>query len=121
MLIALLAPFVLLAISIVIASLLRHTPISFSGFGKSREFEQFSAIGFLGFNIVSFGFGEEVGWRATIDVAFTSTLASPMVVTVLGAFITVWGILVVMIAGPRFLSRHSTKVLPTDLCLQNTR
>ena len=34
--IAMIAPFVLLAISIVIASLLRHAPISFQSFGKSR-------------------------------------------------------------------------------------
>ena len=193
--IAMFAPFVLLAISIVIASLLQDTPILFTGFGKSREFQQFSALGFLSYNIVSFGFGEEVGWRgfalprlqtrypalvatlvlsvgwavwhiplflyrpgytgmgvagiagwlfslvtgavlltwmynssrgsllvvaifhATVDVAFTSTVASPMVVNVLGAFITVWGVAVVLVAGPRFLSRGATAVQPNDACV----
>lgn len=61
--IALFATFVLLTIFIVIASLVRDTPILLTGFGKSREFQQFSASGFLGYNIESFGFGEEVGWR----------------------------------------------------------
>jgi len=30
---------------------------------RSTEFPQFSALGFLAYNVVSFGFGEEVGWR----------------------------------------------------------
>jgi len=31
--------------------------------GRSNEFPQFSALAFLAYNIVSFGFSEEVGWR----------------------------------------------------------
>jgi membrane protease YdiL (CAAX protease family) len=34
-----------------------------AGFGRSREFPQFSALGFPAYNILSFGHGEEVGWR----------------------------------------------------------
>ena len=150
-------------------------------FGGSREFPQFSALGFIAYNIVSFGFGEEVGWRgfafprlqsrhsalvatlrltvgwalwhlplffyrpgytsmgaagvvgwffslltgavlltwlynesrgsilvvalfhAAVDVAFTSSVSSPFVVDATGALITLWGIAVLIIAGPRYL------------------
>jgi membrane protease YdiL (CAAX protease family) len=162
--------------------------VSLAGFGNSREFAQFSALGFLAYNIVSFGFGEEVGWRgfalprlqtrhsaltaslwltvgwalwhlplffyrpgytgmgaagiagrffslltgailltwlynqsqgsilvvaifhATVDVAFTSGIASPTVVNLAGALITLWGVVVLIVAGPRYLSRQGKMV-----------
>jgi len=61
--VALFAPYVLLALAVVAASLLNGESVSLSGVGRSREFLQFSALGFLVYNIVSFGFGEEAGWR----------------------------------------------------------
>ncbi len=61
--VALLAPYVLLALAVVAASLLEGESVSLAGLGRSREFSQFSALGFLAYNVVSFGFGEEVGWR----------------------------------------------------------
>ena len=61
--VALLAPYVLLALAVVAAFLFDGESVSLAGFGRSREFSQFSALGFLVYNIVSFGFGEEVGWR----------------------------------------------------------
>ena len=56
-------------------------------------------------------------FHATVDVVFTSTSSSPMVVNVLGAFITVWGILVVMVAGPRFLSRRGALEQINEQCV----
>lgn len=61
--VALLAPYVLLELAVVAASLLNGENVSPAGVGRSREFPQFSALGFLVYNIVSFGFGEEAGWR----------------------------------------------------------
>ena len=37
--------------------------IALSGLGRSREFPQFSALSFLLYNVISFGYAEEVGWR----------------------------------------------------------
>jgi uncharacterized protein len=188
--VALLAPYALLAFAVVGASVLGGESLSLAGFASSREFPQFSALAFLAYNIVSFGFGEEVGWRgfalprlqtrhtalvasvlltlgwalwhlplffyrpgytsmdaigivgwffslltgavlltwlynesqgsilvvaifhATVDVAFTSSVSSPTVVNAAGALITLWGIIVLVAAGPRFLSRHGKIIWP---------
>ncbi len=186
--VALIAPYLLLTVAALITSLRAGTNVSLAGLGGSREFPMFSAIGFLAYNVLSFGFGEEVGWRgfalprlqarhsalvatlllsvgwalwhvplffyrpgytslgaagvagwffslvtgavlltwlynetqgsllvvalfhATVDVAFTSGIATPSVVTAAGALITCWGIIVLIVAGPRSLSRRGTMV-----------
>lgn len=61
--IALFVPYLLLALVIVCLPRFGGETTSLNEFGMSREFPQFSALGFLAYNIVSFGFGEEVGWR----------------------------------------------------------
>lgn len=182
--IALVAPYALLLVAVVGSSLFAAAPLSLTGFGSSREFPQFSAVAFLAYNIVSFGYGEEVGWRgfalprlqarhsawfasllltlgwalwhlplflyrtgytsmdalgvagwlfslltgavlltwlynesrgsilvvavfhATVDVAFTSSIATPPVVNIAGALITIWGLIVLVVAGARHLSRR---------------
>lgn len=186
--VALLVPFALLALGVVVESVLNDVSVPWTRIGASREFPQFSVLGFLAYNIVSFGVGEEVGWRgfalprlqtrhtalvatllltvgwalwhvplflyrpgftsmgaagiagwffslltgavlltwlynesqgsilvvalfhAAIDVAFTSSASSPFVVNATGALITFWGIAVILVAGPRYLSR-SDKVV----------
>lgn len=186
--VALFSPFALLAVAVVGASMLAAESVSFVSFGSSREFPQFSAIAFLAYNIVSFGYGEEVGWRgfalprlqtrhtalvasilltlawalwhlplflyrpgytsmdaagaagwffslltgsvlltwlynesrgsilvvalfhAAVDVAFTSEISSSPVVTAAGALITVWGIVVLIVASPRWLSKHGKMI-----------
>jgi membrane protease YdiL (CAAX protease family) len=183
-LVALLAPYIILVVAVVGAALFSADNTTLAGFGESREFPQFSAVGFLAYNLFSFGFGEEVGWRgfalprlqerhsaliasllltvgwalwhaplflyrpgftsmdtagiagwlfslltgailltwlynesrgsilvvavfhAAIDVAFTSSIASASVVNVTGALVTVWGLLVLVVAGPRYLSKR---------------
>lgn len=186
--VALLAPFALLALAVIGTSVFVGESVSLAGFGNSREFPQFSALGFLAYNIVSFGYGEEVGWRgfalprlqtrhsalvasllltlgwalwhlplffyrpgymnmgtaevagwffslltgavlltwlynesrgsilvvalfhAAVDVAFTSGISSPSVVNAAGAVITLWGIIVLVAAGPRYLSRRGKMI-----------
>jgi membrane protease YdiL (CAAX protease family) len=188
MAVACLAPFALLALAMAGAALFGGENVTLAGLGRSREFPQFSAVAFLAYNIVSFGYGEEVGWRgfalprlqarhsawvsslllalgwalwhtplffyrpgytgmngagiagwlsslmtgsvlltwlyngsrgsllmvaifhAGIDVVFTSQSSSPVVVNVAGALITVWGVIVLIAAGPRYLSRRGKVV-----------
>jgi len=184
MAVACLAPCVLLALAMAGASLLGGEHLTFVGLGRAREFPEFSAVAFFAYNLASFGYGEEVGWRgfalprlqarhsalasallltlgwalwhaplflyrpgyagmnvagiagwlfslvtgsvlltwlyngsrgslllvaifhAAIDVVFTSESSSPLVVNATGALITVWGVIVVVAAGPRYLSRQ---------------
>ena len=49
-------------------------------------------------------------FHAAVDVVFTSDTSSPFVISVAGAFITIWGILVLVMAGPASLARHGKMV-----------
>ncbi|MEO8154129.1 MAG: CPBP family intramembrane glutamic endopeptidase [Rhizobacter sp.] len=61
--VALLGPCALLALGLLAAAVFEgHAPL-LTDLGRSSEFPQFSALEFLAYNVVSFGFGEEVGWR----------------------------------------------------------
>jgi membrane protease YdiL (CAAX protease family) len=64
--VACLAPFALLLLAMAGASLVGGQKFTLEGMGTSREFPQFSAFAFLAYNIVSFGYGEEVGWRGFV-------------------------------------------------------
>ncbi|MEO7792021.1 MAG: CPBP family intramembrane glutamic endopeptidase, partial [Vicinamibacterales bacterium] len=186
--VALLAPLAVLMLAVVAASLVSGDRLSFTGLGQSRDFPQLSAAGFLAYNVVSFGYGEEVGWRgfalprlqarhsalvaslvltlgwalwhaplflyrsgytsmnaagvtgwffslvtgavlltwlyngskgsllvvaffhAAVDVAFTSAISSPLVVNIAGALVTVCGVMVLVVTGPRYLSRRGKMV-----------
>ncbi|MEP6765209.1 MAG: CPBP family intramembrane glutamic endopeptidase [Gemmatimonadaceae bacterium] len=190
--VALVAPLLIFVLAVVGASVFDARPFSMVGAGLSNEFPKFSALGFLVYNVVTFGFGEETGWRgfalprlqarhsalvstllltvgwaiwhvplffyrpgyvsmgvagiggwlfslvtgsvlltwmfnesrgsilvvalfhAAIDVAFTSSLTSPFIVSASGALITLWGIAVLLIAGPRYLSRSGRVVQVRD-------
>lgn len=61
--IALLSPFLLAIIAIVINHFITKTPISLTGLLTTKEFPNFNLITLLMYNLVFFGFGEEVGWR----------------------------------------------------------
>ncbi|MEO7425679.1 MAG: CPBP family intramembrane glutamic endopeptidase [Fibrobacteria bacterium] len=62
--IGLATPLVLLAIAVGVASIFGGEAGKIpDGAASSREFPQFPALGFLAYNIISFGYGEEVGWR----------------------------------------------------------
>ena len=53
-------------------------------------------------------------FHAAVDVAFTSSVASPVAVNVAGALITLWGIAVLIVAGPRHLSKRGKMVSAPD-------
>lgn len=63
LLIALISPIILAAIASIISNLLDHTPINLSALLKAKEFPEYSFLSFLLYNLLFFGFGEEVGWR----------------------------------------------------------
>lgn len=191
MAVALVGPLALVLVAALGARLVTGEHIALEQLGRSREFPQLGAMGFFLYNVISFGYGEEVGWRgfalprlqakhsaltatllltlgwavwhaplflyrpgyvsmglggslgwllslltgavlltwlynesrgsllvvavfhASIDVAFTSDVSSDFVVSAAGVLITVWGIAVVVVAGPRFLARRG-KVVWSD-------
>ena len=182
---ALLGPYALLLLGLLAAAVFEGDAPVLANLGRSSEFPQFSALEFLAYNVVSFGFGEEVGWRgfalprlqqrysawlatlwltlgwaiwhaplflyrpgfmgmgvagvigwlfslltgavlltwlynesrgsllvvalfhAGVDVAFTSDASSPIVINSAGALITLWGIAVVLVVGPRRLASQA--------------
>ena len=61
--VALCGPFAILALALIASRLAGAQSIPLADIGVSREFPQFSAIGFLVYNVLTFGYGEETGWR----------------------------------------------------------
>ena len=185
---AVLGPALVLAAAVVVGAWIEGTSVSWEGVGVSKEFPAFSMLGFFVYNVVTFGVGEETGWRgfalprlqsrhsalvatalltvgwaawhlplflyrpgytsmgpggiagwlaslftgavlltwlfnasqgsllvvalfhAAIDVVFTSDVASPVTVTVAGALVTVWGLAVLGLAGPRTLAGRNERI-----------
>ncbi|PJZ24908.1 CPBP family intramembrane metalloprotease [Leptospira hartskeerlii] len=78
--VALFSPFILLALS-VLARYFISSEIKLAGIGVSREFPNFNFALFFFYNVITFGFGEEIGWRGYAlpklqkhFQAFTSTM-----------------------------------------------
>lgn len=61
--IALFSPFILGAVCMIVASFINKTPTGLSLLTKSSEFPYWSAAAVFIYNFVSFGIGEETGWR----------------------------------------------------------
>ncbi|MEP7320410.1 MAG: CPBP family intramembrane glutamic endopeptidase [Saprospiraceae bacterium] len=61
--IALLSPFILAITGSVINLIVHKTPINLSGLLTVKEFQNFNFVTILIYNLIFFGFGEEVGWR----------------------------------------------------------
>jgi len=62
-LVALFSPFLLAVLATVINSLIYKTPVNLSALFITKEFPHFHIVTFFIYNLVFFGFGEEVGWR----------------------------------------------------------
>jgi membrane protease YdiL (CAAX protease family) len=63
LMIALLSPFLLALIVSVISYFVGKVPVEWNKLFSSREFPDFSLLTFFLYNLLFFGFGEEVGWR----------------------------------------------------------
>ncbi len=87
-LIALLSPFVLAVVAALIAHLINKAPLNLSAILVSKEFPDFNLPLFFIYNLVFFGFGEEVGWRGfalpPLQKRFNA-LTSAIILTVLWA------------------------------------
>jgi membrane protease YdiL (CAAX protease family) len=59
----LLGPFVLAVVAMGVAASLSRQPLQLSGLGRTAEMPELGVISFLIYNILTFGFGEETGWR----------------------------------------------------------
>ncbi|MEO7424541.1 MAG: CPBP family intramembrane glutamic endopeptidase [Fibrobacteria bacterium] len=192
LLFALLGPLVMFGLAVLGMWIVGGHRPSLAGFGVSREFPQFLPLAFFAYNVLTFGYGEEVGWRgfalprlqarhgalvstllltigwaiwhiplffyrpgyltmgaagiagwffslltgavlltwlfneshgsilvvalfhATVDIAFTSEMSTPFVVNAAGSVITIFGIAVLIFAGPRYLSRSGMVMRSRD-------
>lgn len=88
--IALLSPFVLASIAILLNAFINKVPVDFSALLRSKEFPQFHLLTFFIYNLVFFGLGEEVGWRGFALPKFQSrfnALTSSIILTV---FWVIW-------------------------------
>lgn len=61
--IALFSPFILAIVSMVFNHILSGVPFDLTELTKSAEFPKLGFISFFAYNLLFFGFGEEVGWR----------------------------------------------------------
>lgn len=61
--VALFSPFILAVIAVIMSYFIDKTPIDLSGLLRAKEFPQFNLLSFFIYNLIFFGFGEEVGWR----------------------------------------------------------
>ncbi|MEP7233784.1 MAG: type II CAAX endopeptidase family protein [Ignavibacteriota bacterium] len=63
LIIALFSPFLLVIIASVISHFVDNKPIILTGLLTTKEFPNFTLLTFFIYNLLFFGFGEEVGWR----------------------------------------------------------
>lgn len=86
--IALFGPFALAVIALVLSYFIDNLPINLSRLLTTKEFPQFNLLIFFIYNLIFFGFGEEVGWRGFALPRLQNTLnalASGVILTVLWA------------------------------------
>jgi membrane protease YdiL (CAAX protease family) len=61
--IALFSPFILALVASLVSYFIDGNPVTISGLLANKEFPEWSFLTFLFYNLIFFGFGEEVGWR----------------------------------------------------------
>ncbi|MGB5272365.1 MAG: type II CAAX endopeptidase family protein [Eudoraea sp.] len=107
--IALLTPFLLALIATIMNSAINEAPINLSGLLTVKEFPNFNLLTFFIYNLIFFGFGEEVGWRGfalpRIQNKFNA-LTSSILLTIFWAF---WH-LPLFFNGPGYTSMEFTDV-----------
>ena len=62
-LLVLLGPLALAVLAVTAAALVQAQPLDFSGLGRAAEYPGFGIVLFFLYNVLTFGYGEETGWR----------------------------------------------------------
>lgn len=88
--VALLSPFLLAFFGTILNFFINKSPIDLSGLFTSKEFPQFNMIVFFIYNLVFFGFGEEVGWRGFALPRFQTKYSALTSSIILTFFWAIW-------------------------------
>lgn len=89
-LVALLSPFVLAFIAVLLNHFINKAPVDLSGLFGAKEFPSFSFMQFFIYNFLFFGFGEETGWRGFALPRLQTKLNPLMASIVLTLFWALW-------------------------------
>lgn len=90
LMVSLLGPFLLLIFALLIDHFISHVPISFQGIGETQEFPEFNLAVYFLYNLVFFGFGEEVGWKGVALPILQKRFSAFTSATVFTAFWAIW-------------------------------